>query len=314
MSPVNHAQHVSTNDASDAGSASSLTICVCTYRRPELSKTLKSIAEQRLPAGVSIAVVVVDNDTEPTRQADIESTFQELQLSARYVHAPERNISIARNACLDNVDTRWAVFIDDDEIAPESWIANLLAGHDNENCVFGVSRADYDGSGAPRWMIRGDFHSNFIGPRDGAANGYTCNTLLDMDFVREHQLRFREDLGQVGGEDTMFFRAMEAAGARFGFNPKAIVHEPVPPRRATLQWLINRQYRSGQNHFDVATQRGDNAMQILVVSGAKAALFFALGACTIFDRKTAAANYLRGMLHWGAARRAMGVDFLKEYG
>lgn len=291
-----------------------LTICVCTYRRPELQATLASIAAQDLPEGAAIEVVVVDNDETPTRQSEIEASFSALGLDGRYVHAPKQNISIARNACLENVTSRWAAFIDDDEVAPPDWIRQLLDAREGFHCVFGVSKANYAGSGAPKWMVDGDFHSNRILPRDGIANGYTCNTLLDMDFINAHALRFREDLGQVGGEDTMFFRAMEKAGGKFRINADAIVHEDVPPRRASLKWLVDRAYRSGQNHYEVLLGRGHKPLGIAVSSVAKAGLFIALAAIQNFDRKAAVATYLRGVLHWGAGRRAMGVDFLKEYG
>ncbi len=217
-----------------------LTVCICTYRRPQLRETLASLAAQALPPGVTMRVVVADNDEQDVRRGEIDQWFNELGLDGQYVHAPKRNISIARNSCLDSAQSRWVAFIDDDEVAPPDWLENLLSSRDNVECVFGVSRANYDGSGAPGWMVRGDFHSNIIRQRDGAANGYTCNVLFDADFVRRHGLRFREDLGQVGGEDTMFFRDMETAGARFGYNPEAVVHEDVPPGRANLRWLVNR--------------------------------------------------------------------------
>ncbi len=291
-----------------------LTICVCTFRRPELRDTLDSIAAQDLPEQVRLEVVVADNDETAARRAEIETAISELGLSGRYVHAPKRNISVARNACLDHVTSRWAAFIDDDEIAPPDWVAKLLSARDGVECVFGVSRANYDGSGAPRWMVQGDFHSNFIRPRDGVANGYTCNTLFDADFVRQHNLRFRKDLGQVGGEDTMFFRDMERVGARFRFCPDAIVHEDVPARRATLRWLRERQFRSGQNHCEVLLEQGQKPPGIIVTALAKAGVFSVLSALTLFDRKRSMGNFLRGVLHWGTARRAMGVDFHKEYG
>lgn len=302
------------DDALQDDSVINLTVCVCTFRRPELRATLASLAAQALPPNVSLRVVVTDNDEQPDRRQEVEELFADFDLAGRYVHAPKRNISIARNACLANVKTRWAAFIDDDEVAPPNWAATLLDAREGVDCVFGVSRANYENSGAPRWMVEGDFHSNFVRPRDGVANGYTCNTLFDMDFVRRHDLRFREDLGQVGGEDTMFFRAMEQAGGRFRFEPEAIVNEDVPPRRANLRWLVERQFRSGQNHYEVLLSRGKKPFGIAASSLAKAGLFSLVALCTLPIPKRAVGNYLRGVLHWGAARRAMGKDFLKEYG
>ncbi|TIX15341.1 MAG: glycosyltransferase, partial [Mesorhizobium sp.] len=84
-----------------AAKTRSIDICVCTFRRPELADTLRSIAAMDRPAGFEIGVVVADNDDQPSAQALVKALAQELKLPIRYRHAPARNISIARNACLD---------------------------------------------------------------------------------------------------------------------------------------------------------------------------------------------------------------------
>ena len=47
----------------------SIDIGVCTFRRPELADTLRSLAAMNMPAGFGIGVIVADNDDEPTAEA-----------------------------------------------------------------------------------------------------------------------------------------------------------------------------------------------------------------------------------------------------
>ncbi|TKB57053.1 MAG: glycosyltransferase, partial [Mesorhizobium sp.] len=79
----------------------SIDICVCTFRRLELADTLRSIAAMDMPAGYNVGIVIADNDDTPTAEPLVAKLAGELKLPVTYRHAPARNISIARNACLD---------------------------------------------------------------------------------------------------------------------------------------------------------------------------------------------------------------------
>ena len=39
-----------------------VSVCMCTYKRLHVVETLKSIDQQQLPEGISLEIVVVDND------------------------------------------------------------------------------------------------------------------------------------------------------------------------------------------------------------------------------------------------------------
>jgi succinoglycan biosynthesis protein ExoM len=59
-----------------------------------------------------------------------------------------QNISIARNACLDNADSNWLACIDDDEVASINWLSNLYKKAQQEKVavVCGPVKAIYDDS------------------------------------------------------------------------------------------------------------------------------------------------------------------------
>src|SRR4051794_18458322 len=99
------------------GGDDDVTICICTFRRPYLAQTLRSVLSQVPVAGSRFRIVVADNDETPSAKAMVDAVLGAGPLSYAYVHAPARNISIARNAALAAVGTRWAAFLDDDELA-----------------------------------------------------------------------------------------------------------------------------------------------------------------------------------------------------
>lgn len=287
-------------------------ICICTFRRPQVTETIASIAAQRLPAGIALRLVVADNEPEPNARPAVETAAASHGLPLVYVHAPAGNISIARNACLDAARSDWIAFIDDDESAEPDWIEKLLAHRDSAEIVFGVSRAVFD-PGTPRWIVVGDFHSNRMGPRDGAHNGYTCNVLIDRRFIDRHGLRFDRALGKTGGEDTLFFDQAFAAGARFAYAPDAVVSEPIPSHRATFGWLGRRRYRSGQVDYLLRKRAGRDVRRRGAMAIGKIGYCLVRAAVAVPRREEAARHVLRGMLHVGFLASLMGRGIYEEY-
>jgi succinoglycan biosynthesis protein ExoM len=228
-----------------ARSVGAVDVAVCTYRRASLDATLTSIAAQELPSGVSLRVIVADNDTTPSARAMVADAAARLNLRCCYVHAPSRNISIARNACLDQAAAGLLAFIDDDEIASPGWIAALLARMDETgaDAVLGQAIASYPAE-APAWAAAADLHSTRppITETGAIRTGYTCNVLLRLDAFAGQ--RFDLALGRSGGEDDMFFASAVRRGVRIAFAPDAVVADPVPLTRARLGWLCRRSFRT----------------------------------------------------------------------
>jgi succinoglycan biosynthesis protein ExoM len=289
-------------------------VCVCTFRRPSLIATIESIAGQDVRGEIALRIIVADNDGAPTAQVPVEEAASRFGVPITYVHAPARNISVARNACLDAADTRWIAFIDDDEVAAPDWLRTLIAARAEREVVFGRSQAILPASGSPKWMQDGHFHHNAIGPRDGALNGYTCNVLIDLDFVVRHGIRFQEALGQTGGEDTVFFDDVGRAGGRAGYVADALVLEGIPAHRASLKWLARRRFRAGQIHCLLKRRQGVAPWRLAPVTVAKMTICYAAAALMLPVPRRSAEAFLRGTLHLGFLSSALGARTYAEYG
>ncbi|MEM6534018.1 MAG: glycosyltransferase family 2 protein [Pseudomonadota bacterium] len=222
-------------------------VCICTFRRASIAHAITSIDAQDTPPGVSISIIVADNDETPSAKDLIDTLASDIDTPITYVHAPARNISIARNACLDTAKGDWVAFLDDDEVAPPNWLSDLLARAQQGpfNVVFGTARAQYD-AGTPAWIIAQDYHSNVPETRGGVVQtGHTCNAMIERAHPLIVNERFRLDKGRTGGEDTEFFFRLWRKGAKLGISDKATVYEPVDPKRLSFKWIMTRKYRSG---------------------------------------------------------------------
>lgn len=290
-------------------------VLLCTFRRPEVADALRSVAAQRLPPGIRIRIVVADNDDAPSARDRVETAGAAIDAPVVYLHAPARNISVARNACLDAAAGDWVAFLDDDEIAEPDWLARLLARArlTRSDAVFGPALAEY-GPDAPEWLRRQDHHSNRPVRSAGLVEtGHTCNALLRWRGARWREQRFDLSRGRSGGEDTEFFFRLSRRGARFEIAEDAIVRERVAPDRLRIGWLMRRKFRAGQSHAAVAA---DWRLRLRV--GALAAAKCCFCAAAMLARAGSSDRrvfwMLRGAMHAGVVSGCLALPQPRLYG
>lgn len=223
----------------------SVTVAIASMGRPSLAQTLGSIAGQRLPPHVQLEVVVGDDGPAGAVQAIADGA----PMPVRVVPAGGRNIAATRNATLDGArGADWIAFIDDDEEAEPDWIAELLATakRHGADAVFGPIRPIY-ADDAPAWARRAGLYGKRPGD-DGAVlyTGATGNALVCAAALGT--LRFREEFGRTGGEDTDLFARLAGSGARLVASERGAVSERVPRERLGLSHLASRYTRGGHSY------------------------------------------------------------------
>jgi succinoglycan biosynthesis protein ExoM len=158
---------------------------------------------------------------------------------------------LTRNRTVELTSREWLAFVDDDERAPDFWLARLAA-----------AACDYAADGvlgpvdpvvpedAPGWIRRGRFYdfprmpSGTVVPPNRLRFG---NLLLRASAVKTLAVMFDPAYGLTGGEDGDLLSRMTLAGARIVWCDEAIVHEPVEKSRLNLRWLLRRSLRGGQD-------------------------------------------------------------------
>jgi succinoglycan biosynthesis protein ExoM len=289
-------------------------VCVCTYRRPAVVDALKAIAAQDVRDAITLRVIVADNAPDTEARDAICAAGKSLDLDLVYVHAPEKNISIARNACLSTARAEWLAFVDDDECPSPGWLSALIAEAERGDwdAVLGPVQAVYPDR-SPNWLRICDLHSTrpvWVGGR--IETGYTGNVLLRRELIERAKLAFRPELGRSGGEDIDFFYRLRDAGGRIGYAADALIYEPVPVDRTNLSYLLRRNFRQGQTHARrlQQAQRRSTALH-LPLAAAKAVV---LGVAACRPRASTRNRYLaRAALHCGVVARLAGVSEIELY-
>ncbi len=280
-------------------------ICICTFRRAHVAKTICSIANLELPAGCKLHIIIADNDEIDSARHIVQQTAQETGMDMTYLYAPAFNIPVARNACLDAATAPLLAFIDDDELVTPGWLKAMLSTMERTHAdvVLGPVHAVYNDT-CPDWIRKGNFHSTSpVFTEEKIKTVYSGNVLMRRLAPAIKDLRFRKELGRAGGEDTAFFSAVYKRGAVIAYAPEAVITEAVTCERASLLWLLRRYFRFGLTHGVLLTEDvGEKATGRVINSCkalAKAAFCSLMLPLHVFEPERLTYWLLRGTLHTG---------------
>lgn len=211
----------------------SVAIAACTYRRPAgLQALLDGVAgltftqfqrNSGMPLRVSIVIVDNEGNEEVRRICAKFSRAEEWHLT--YVHEPQRGISYARNAVLNNLPAGcdFVAMLDDDEVPAPDWLDQLLLAQAATGAdvvqgqvvpVFAPSTPQWIATsnffGTPRRLYHIDF-PRVINLQERVCAG-TGNVLVRVKAIEDLRLRFDPDLALSGGEDRLFFSRLRIMG------------------------------------------------------------------------------------------------------
>jgi succinoglycan biosynthesis protein ExoM len=225
-----------------------ISVCICTFKRPMVVETIRSILSQKRISLSDIEIIVCDDDPQTSARELVLPFTKGAPTRVNYIVSGASNVAVCRNACMAAARGDSIAFIDDDEIAESDWLAELMStqAYYAADVVKGVVRAIYPPE-TPRWIVEGDPFTRDHGHTGTPVSKIgTGNVLFLRDFALSKAIKFDPRLGQTGSEDLDFFRRFHDCGARMVSSRTAIVNEIVPPSRVIPRSLSHRFRRQGR--------------------------------------------------------------------
>jgi succinoglycan biosynthesis protein ExoM len=215
---------------------------VCTAYRPRMvEECLLSLTVQMLDPHIRMDVVVVDNEPEPNNREAVESIAYGSIYPFHYVHEPRRGIASARNAAIEKaleLKADWIAFIDDDEVAEQDWVAQLMRPeYLHVPVLMGAQHMIYPRP-LPFWAVEKE-PKGIEG--EELRTAYTNNVRFSTGILHSG-LRFDESIGLGNGSDSEFFARVRAQGWYIRRTLRAITHEKAHPERLTYRGQMYRCY------------------------------------------------------------------------
>ncbi len=290
-----------------------ISVCICTYRRPELLKKLLSKLEQQETNGLfDYSAVVVDNDVAESARNTVESFAKQSDLAISYHVQPEQNIALARNKAVENAKGDYIAFIDDDEFPDKKWLQKLCEAqvqYKSDGALGPV--LPYFEKEPPGWVVKGNFFdrpAHSTGQVLSWKNTRTGNALLKRELFKPGHLWFNPDFGS-GGEDRDFFRRKIEEGHVFVWCDEAPVFETIPPVRWKRTVLLKRAMIRGKMALNSSGSRVTSVFKsmIAVVLYAVSLPFVCVVGHHVFMK-----YLIKECDHLGKVFAFLGIDLLKE--
>ncbi|MCI0714044.1 MAG: glycosyltransferase [Chloroflexi bacterium] len=239
-------------------------VCIATYHRPHLlARLLDSLLQQQLDPGTTLEIIVVDNDAQQSAKAVVEGIDQP-RFPIVYAVEPRKNISHARNKCVQLARGEYILFIDDDETAGKTWVASMLDAvktHEADG-VFGRVISDFHDE-TPEWM-KSVYLFNIPTLQTGSPARYFTvgNCLVKASLLKTEDGPFDKAYGIMGGEDMHLFSRLRQQGKHFIYCYEGWVAEFVPPERTRVDWILKRAYRTGNLFGRRSIELADNRLMM----------------------------------------------------
>ncbi|MEL6747679.1 MAG: glycosyltransferase family A protein [Pseudomonadota bacterium] len=189
----------------DAGGFKSITLLICTYRRPRaFSNLIASVKALQTVPGLDVQIVVVDNSGQPERESYVPAAVKDVPWPVHYVIENKIGYASARNAALrKGLETGAEVFAftDDDMILSPDWMLAHLTSLAALGCDVVNGRI---------YGMRRRFAHGRVLKTCGAGNVSFRRHLVDPSGLH---LKFDEVYNRLGKEDQAFFRSAVRSGA-----------------------------------------------------------------------------------------------------
>lgn len=220
-----------------------ISVCICTYKRPQLLKRLlDDLGTQDTNGLFTYSIVVADNDQLRSAEALVSDFAAASNIAVTYCVEPQQSIALARNKAVQNATGDYIAFIDDDEFPVKHWLQTLFAACDKFGVdgVLGPVKPLFR-EGVPGWIVKGRFYDRpcyQTGLVLAHGQTRTGNVLLKEHVLRDTNSPFRPEFR--AGEDVDFFRRAIEQGRVFIWCNEAVVYEAVPPSRWKRLYLLRK--------------------------------------------------------------------------
>jgi glycosyltransferase involved in cell wall biosynthesis len=228
-----------------------LDVVIPTYNRSALlRKALGSLLRARVPPGLDVRIIAVDNNSKDDTKATIDEFGKQSNGRVSYVFEKRQGRSPALNAGIAAATGDLIGFIDDDEEIDASWYETILSAFTNNDVDFiGGPYVPRFESDVPEWLPKN--HTAVVGIVDGGDKVVPFDASYpgilmggNAVFTRETLRRvgpYSTELGRSGTrllscEDEDMYQRLQAAGARGLYLPQLIVYHFIPDERLTKRY------------------------------------------------------------------------------
>lgn len=235
-----------------------ISFVICTYNREKyIYECLSRLAKNTVKDGWEL--ILVNNNSTDQTATECERFVEDYKpKNYHYFIEKQQGLSFARNRGIAEAKGEWLVFLDDDAMVEQDYIANLqkhLSEHP-ETGAFGGQIVPFFEDGEPEWYSH--WSMGFVSALD---RGDRVHVFPDNAFpiganmgIRREVIdqvgTFNTELGRTGnkllaGEEKDIFNRIRSAGWDILYFPNIGVRHCIPAKRTTREFITRIAYGIG---------------------------------------------------------------------
>lgn len=249
-----------------------VSVVICTYSEDmyeHFEDSLESVQSQTYD-DIEIVIVVDGNDALYDRILSEHGDDRQLK-----IHCNEENVGLSgsRNNALEYVTGDIVALIDDDAIADEQWVEELVSVYKEQGAIaVGGKMTPLWVAGKPEflpeefyWLV-GVTHRGFAEPGEEVRNTFGSNISFKTEVLKGLG-GFATEVGRQGeknlqAHETEFCaRMQEEYGRGVIYNPDATVGHKVFEWRTDKRWLLERSFWQGYSKRAMETLVSDESSE-----------------------------------------------------
>lgn len=233
-----------------------VSVVVCTYSEDMYEHFQEAVESVQSQTYDNIELILIVDGNETLYQ-QVEDDYGELPEVKTHCNEENVGLSASRNNALAYVTGDVVALIDDDAIAEERWVEELVSVYESREAIaVGGKMTPIWTAGKPRflpaefyWLV-GVTHKGFAEPGEEVRNTFGSNISF-RTWVLEELGGFESAVGRQGeknlqAHETEFCSRMrEEYGQGVIYNPDAKVGHKVFEYRTDKQWLFERAFWQG---------------------------------------------------------------------
>lgn len=247
-----------------------VSVVICTYTE-EMYDHFQEAVESVLNQTYDDVELVLVSDGDEQLYERIQADYGDHPNVVTHCNEENVGLSESRNNALEYVTGEVVAFLDDDAIADERWIEELVSVYERRDAIaVGGKMTPIWVAGKPRylpeefyWLV-GVTHRGFAEPGEEVRNTFGSNisfrTWVFEDLGGfESQVGRRDEKNLQAEEPEFGARMREAYGQGVVYNPSAMVGHKVFEFRTRKRWLLERAFWQGYSKRAMETIVSDEA-------------------------------------------------------
>jgi glycosyltransferase involved in cell wall biosynthesis len=242
-----------------------VSIIVSTYTKKRLANVIDCIESVKKQSFSDKEIILVlDPD-----QSLIEAYKAHVPTEVKIVVSSGYGLSNARNAGIENGAGEIMVFIDDDALAADKWLENLVKNYEDAEVVAvgGLIKPIWE-KHRPKWLpeelywLIGCSYKGLPKRKSVVRNPIGCNMSFRKDVFKRVGV-FDSSIGRFGkkllsGEEPeLSLRIREKMpGSKIIYDPSAVVYHRIDDSRNSFKYLLKRSFYEGVSKALISSKQG----------------------------------------------------------